>query len=129
MKKIFDIFLIATLTFLCLSAQAALQYRNRFPFNQNIGSSDVLVASYNFSGKSGVSCEASDPKVKIEFMYKGREKSADLPITLQASLPTNPSQELADISGRLHIFAVDHLDKSNKEITVSCHYLDKGKSS
>lgn len=107
------------------AAQADSLYRQRLPFTLPITSDDRLYVSYNFSEKTGIRCTSNHKKVRLDFTYKGKEKTALLPVVLQSDhIPHKKDEVLADVNGRLMISASE--DPEGKlAFEVNCGYVER----
>lgn len=84
---------------------------------------DQLIINYDFTQKKNVHCEAKNGKAMMVFYYKGHQKTADLPITLESDhipLPDNTNEALADVSGQFIIST--HPSQNKKEVAIHCQY-------
>lgn len=97
-------------------------YRH-IPFNLSLEAHDTVTVNYDFSEKHGIQCTADNRGVQIDFAYKGRLKTARLPVTLQAAhIPTKSEEELASLSGQFTLYA-NQITPSVQRYEVSCDYI------
>lgn len=95
-------------------------YRQRLPTTVPMTSQDKLYVSYDFSAKTGIRCTTNNKNVRVDFIYKGKEKTAFLPVVLQNDhIPHKKEEVLADISGRLVIYG----EEETQGFDVKCEYL------
>ncbi len=113
---------IAIIALCFVNAKAAEVYKH-IPFTLTLKPGDVLTVDYDFSGKNGIRC-TTDGKARIDFLYKGHQKSAYLPVTLQSShVPLKEDEVLADYSGQFSlVLGADEAE--NKQYNISCIYQE-----
>jgi len=110
------------LVFFLNNSHAAVFYRH-IPFTISLTSPDKLFVDYDFSSKNGVYCASNVTKFTLDFTYKGRNKSAFLPVSLRDHAPDKNNEELADTSGQFSILM--HSDQADdKNYDISCTYVD-----
>jgi hypothetical protein len=110
------------ITLICITNVFANTFYRHPPFTLNLTAQDKIYVDYDFTDKKGISCMSPmHPETWIDFSYKGRDKSARLPVTLQSQhVPNASSEELADASGTLAITMSSHpLIKSHQ---IHCEY-------
>src|SRR3990167_6962188 len=98
-KFILSLFITMNVFF---AAHAATIY-HQVPFNLSMSNEDTLIINYDYTAKTGVRCYGSDHTFWIDFTYKGYQKSARLPVTLQSRVPNKQQEELADTTGQFNI--------------------------
>lgn len=120
--RLFSFFAIAFVSLCLITNSFAAKIYHRVPFTADISSHDILVVDYDFSQKNGVQCSANSGSFKVDFTYKGRDKTASLPVLLQSShVPKHDNEELADNSGQFSI-TLGKKSSKNQIFSVSCHY-------
>lgn len=125
MKAKFLLLCAITCIPISLFAQTVAIYKPKpVPFTYKAANNEILVVDYDFSGKSGIKCNAERHQFKIEFLYKGRKKSAALPVTLVNHVPDKKGQELMDMTGQFKILAANEIKNASAQ-TISCIYLEK----
>lgn len=116
----FSIFLFCALQTVSV---AAVKYPI-LPFKTTVTSSDILHIHYDLSEKKAISCTSSLKQAHAHFYYKGFQKSAQLPITLQTShLPRHAHEHLTDLKGDIAIAFEDNA-LNPQGYRVSCQYID-----
>ncbi|MBA3661776.1 MAG: hypothetical protein H0W64_08620 [Gammaproteobacteria bacterium] len=99
----------------------AAQYYRHIPFTLRIQSHDIVHVDYNFSEKTGIYCQANRGPIQIKFDYKGRDKSAFLPVRLQSDhIPDEKYEELADYEGQ---FRLETKGRNNTSYEIKCSYI------
>lgn len=122
MKKI-SLFAIFCFFLSVTSACFATTYYRHIPFTVTLKPGDNLVVNYNFSGKFGIKCSASQNNTWVNFLFKGSEKQSPLPVTLQnAHIPQHKQEKLADIEGQFSISSHARGDIMT-HFQVSCGYV------
>ncbi len=116
-------FLIKTfILFLFFSATAhANQFYRHVPFSVEVATHDKVTVNYDLANQSGIRCAAKNAEFWVEFVYKGRKKTALLPATLiNNRLPAAEDEELTDASGQFHLVK----DKGSKVMgEVECEFI------
>jgi len=115
--------LLTTLFLLSNTAQADPIYK-RIPFTATLTNGNTLYVSYDFTEKKAIQCSANPPLVRIDFIYKGHEKSAMLPVILQTHhIPNKKEEVLADVSGQFTLSLHSQSTQVQKAI-IHCSYLE-----
>ncbi|MBX3709183.1 MAG: hypothetical protein KIT56_10360 [Gammaproteobacteria bacterium] len=121
--KFLSIMITATITFLTTNTYATTYYRH-IPFTLSMNNQDILIVNYDFTEKPGIRCASNQANTRIEFNYKGHEKSSLLPAILISHLPEKKYEELTDSSGQLIIY-LEKLTIPHHSYEVSCNYFEK----
>lgn len=123
MKNFTSLFTFILLASLGTAAYANVFYRH-VPFNLPMTANDTVMVDYDFAGHFGIRCSTNTNTAHINFVYKGHQKSATLPVTLQnAQVPNHSAEELADISGQFKISMLNEV-ASSQEFNLSCDYVE-----
>ena len=110
------------ITMLALTSAHAAKFYRHIPFSLAMKPGDSLVVNYDFSKKNGIRCTSDNSNFEINFVYKGRQKSSNLPVLLQnAHVPEKKHEELADNEGQYSLQTIE-----NRESVVSCNYVESG---
>lgn len=114
------IFLGAMLT---SQVQAATFYRHP-SFQIDLQADDNIVVNYDMTDNAaGISCTSAESGLIIHFSYKGREKTASLPVILQSHhVPQQEIEELADSNGQFKI-SFNPANPPSSSVEVNCSYL------
>ena len=125
MKKLSP-FLFMLLIFLSFNTTQAAPFYRHIPFAMVLTSDDKLIVHYDLSGKAGIRCTSPDNHaISVEFTYKGRQKLASLPVTLQNHrIPKEKGEELIDLTGRFILSNNNPIHYPPSSYTISCHYAD-----
>lgn len=104
------------------STYAATFYRHP-PFTISVLETDSVIVEYDFANKNGLRCSALQNTFWADFIYKGRSKSAVLPVILENDhVPKKENEELANPKGRLSIRGGG---KTNLLYELSCRYVNE----
>src|SRR5690606_33089690 len=117
MRKLLFLLIINAL---CVPSSYADKIYKRAPFELTITATDTIIAEYNLSEHRGLYCSASNKHFLVSFTYKGRNKTATLPVTLQNyRVPVDSREELADTTGTIELMA-----KAGQpaKVEISCQY-------
>jgi hypothetical protein len=121
-KYLIFLFFIILLCTMQSSVLASTLYRH-IPFSASINPGDKIVANYDFQGKTGVDCQANNNHARIDFQYKGHQKSDYLPILLQNShIPKNESEMLSNTEGQFTL-SIDEKKTPANRINIHCTYI------
>lgn len=116
MKRQFAFMII--LSVFLTSAYSADFYRGHFPFTLTLTPADTVIVNYDITEKNGIKCWSDSDKTIVNFTYKGRPKTSNLPVILQsAHVPEKNHEDLADVEGQ---FSLLNSDQSYK---VNCDYV------
>jgi hypothetical protein len=122
LKSMTYLILFTLITTLFTSAHAATVYRH-IPVDVSLDLADSLVVNYDYTEKRGIRCASNYNKFWIDFVYKGHQKSARLPLILQSDhVPENDDEELADTSGQF-IISTNKNQTRDKRVNVRCDYV------
>lgn len=127
-KLFFSFVFVVSLSLFKINANAAEFYRHipikPFAVDVALQAGDTLIIDYDFSRQKSVRCTANSNQIRIDFVYKGHQKFAFLPVTLQNShVPKHRNEELADASGQLSLSI--NKTAQNIKYEISCRYSDK----
>ena len=121
---LFRTFLIL-INVLCASNIYAGEIYKHIPFKLDMTAADVIIADYDLSAHRSIQCHTDTRHLLASFIYKGRDKTASLPVTLQNSrVPTKTGEELTDTSGNIK-FAFNTSETSKRtSYKISCEYTN-----
>lgn len=105
-----------------LAAHATIYYRH-IPFTMEINDQDKIVVDYDFTLQKAIRCTSSHDHFKIDFTYKGHEKTAFLPVILESDHVPKANEindELADVSNQ---FTLMYTKSSKDKLDVHCDYV------
>lgn len=123
MKKLFFRTFLILINASCISNLYAAEVYKRVPFSVKITHEDTLIAEYDLSENRGMDCDSSSSDILASFTYKGRDKTATLPLTLQNyRVPTKKGEELSDTTGKVKMSVDKNKPAQAKEIIINCHY-------
>ncbi|EKD71817.1 MAG: hypothetical protein ACD_46C00089G0002 [uncultured bacterium] len=101
---------------------AATFYRH-IPFSISAKSTDTIIADYTMNDDQGVHCESDIKNLFMTFTYKGKEKTAELPVVIQNShVPESAIESLADLKGQFTLS--NHATVTNENKMIRCKYTE-----
>lgn len=122
--KYFFLVLVSTAAILAFTQTHATKFYKHIPFTTFIGTSDIVVVNYDIEEKNGIVCISTHHKLWIDFVYKGRQKSAYLPVILENThVPEKKQEELADSNGQFNLLISKSNMDNNGQYEVSCDYV------
>ena len=124
MQNIKYLFLLTLMISTLFTHASAAKIYRRIPFDVYMNQTDNVVVNYDFTEKRGIHCTASYSKLSIDFIYKGHQKSAFLPVTLQSDhVPEMAEEELADVNGQF-VISTTKIPPANQQLHVCCDYVN-----
>lgn len=120
MKKLLFLLIINAL---CESQLYAAKIYKHAPFALTIAADDMIVVEYDLSNNRGLYCTSNNKNFQASFTYKGRDKTATLPVTLQNyRVPSKSGEELADTTGNIMLMLDMSKATQAAKIKVKCEY-------